>query len=184
MESLVAALREFQILVTGILAIAAAYIAYRGALAQARATVAAADARSKSECRSAAGALWAELGSCLVRLRADQIRLEKLRSSLMPGGIGDSKFHPIDLSVYEANPAAVGHLPPDDGYVVVSAYKLLQELNRTYTGPSAYFEVMEHKVASAMEMITTTLRGLQQTAGIPQDKADAVLSAMRRVAPD
>ena len=122
---LFAHIEKYQTLIAGALAIVAACIAYMGALRQARAVLEAERQRAAEHRRAVAGALWAELANLGARLFADSQRLvaTRVRDGRMLG------LSPLDLSVFSADPSAVGNLPPDDALMVTQIYKLIIDLN-------------------------------------------------------
>src|SRR4051812_4347433 len=76
-------LQDFQALAAALVAILAALLVYRGARAQSDATVDAAKDLHEAERRSAAGALWSELGYCHAKLTGDA---KKLQGDFLKGG--------------------------------------------------------------------------------------------------
>ena len=170
---------KFQTLIAGMVAIAAAGIAYLGALKQARAVVDAEQHRMLEQRRAVAGALWAELASVGTRLFADAQRLRSTR--VRDGRLLD--LTPLDISVFAANLSALGTLPPDDALVVTQVYKLIIDLNTVYAKVSSspgtddqWASSIGHYVESVVQQVRVTLGGLRETAGMPEDKAAAAMS--------
>jgi hypothetical protein len=178
-DALVGIVEKFQTLIAGVLAIGAAVIAYLGAIRQARAVVEAERQRAVEQRRAVAAALWAELDNLALRLFADSQRLVStpVRDGRLLG------LSPLDLSVFTADPSAVGSLPSDEALMVTQVYKLIIDLNRRYARVGASAGIDENVVRSLGEQvgvivgqIQTTLRGLRETAGIPEDKAAAAMA--------
>lgn len=169
-------IKDFQalyaVLLAGMFTLITAGIAWKASL---RAAV----HNAKLEETSTARALWAELAGAGSRIVADvrQLRwptLERYRPE------------PLDLSIFEDKPSAVGRLQPDDAFMMVQAYKLLLNLNELYRrfGNSDAIHVTpkdRHQLADAAEQvwkqIGVVLRGTYESAGLPRDKADAALTA-------
>jgi hypothetical protein len=146
---------------------------------QARAVLEAERQRALEQRRAVAAALWAELASVGARLFADSQRLisTPVRDGRLLG------LSPLDLSVFNANPAAVGSMPPDDAFMVTQVYKLLIDLNQRYarvsTSPGIddnYAHSLGLQVGGIVEHLRITLRGLRETAGMPEDKAIAAMA--------
>lgn len=172
-------IERYQTLIAGVLAIAAAWIAYRGELRQAAAVLDAEKQRLLEQRRAVAGALWAELCNVGTRLFADSQRL--IATPVRDGRMLD--LTPIDLSVFHANVSALGTLPPDDASMVTQVYKIVQDINLRYEKVSASAGI-DHQWASGtgqwlatiVGQVRTTLEGLRETAGMPEDKAKAAMT--------
>ena len=178
-DAFIAVVERFQTLLVGVLAIGAAVIAYLGAIRQAHAIVEAERQRALEQRRAVAAALWAELANLGARLFADSQRLisTPVRDGRLLG------LSPLDVSVFSANPAAVGSLPSDDALMVTQVYKLIIELNQRYARVSTsagiddnYARNMGQQVGGIVEHIRITLRGLRETAGMAEDKASAAMT--------
>ena len=178
-QDIVAFVEHFQTLLAGVLAIAAAWIAYRGALRQAAVVLEAERQRLLEQQRAVARAMWAELNHLATRLFADSQRL--LATSVRDGRmLGLSQ---LDLSVFAADPSAIGRLPPDDALVVTQVYKVLNDLNGRFARVSAspgvddnYAKHLGQELGGIVGLIRTTLHGLQTTAGLPDEKAKAAMT--------
>ncbi|OYQ36859.1 hypothetical protein CHU95_03570 [Niveispirillum lacus] len=103
-------------LITGPLAILAAWLAFRGARMQADAVL---ETQRLQQAMALARGLQAEAMDSFVRLTATKHRLEEAdpREELADVVV------PLDLGFYEANLGQIGLLQPDDVHVVMSVFK-------------------------------------------------------------
>lgn len=171
-------LDTYQVLIAGALAIVAAGVAYRGARRQALAILEAEKQRAAGERRAVAAALFAELASLGARMFADSQRLAstRARDGRMLG------LTPLDVSVFSADPSKVGLLPADEAFMVTQAYKLIIDLNLQYARVSEspgvaddYPSNLGHQLNGPIGHVRVTLRGLRETAGISEDKAESAI---------
>ena len=179
-DTIITYAERFQTIIAGGLAIGAAWIAYLGALKQARAVTDAEHQRALDQRRAVAGALWAELANIGAKLFADSQRLRSMQR-INDGRLLDLK--PIDVSVFQANLSALGTLPPDDALVVTQAYKLILDLNQRYAKLGSSPGIGDGVAASMgdyagnlVHLVRATLKGLRTTAGMPEDKANAAMA--------
>jgi hypothetical protein len=178
-------IRDYQTLLAGCIAIFAAWVAYRGALAQVNTNLAIAQRTRDEECRAAASAFWAELTYCNVELMAEASRLKK--SGQMTNTI--SRPNAPDTSIYDSNPRAVGILSSNEAYSVTTSYKLIKGLQAHYAkladqpGGIAN-DTAEHlirMVEGVVKITLSTTNGLARAAGIPDDQANSIREAYQRM---
>ena len=178
LDIIVSAVDRFQVLIAGGLAIVAAGIAYRGARRQAHAILEAEEQRLVSHRRTVAAAFYAELAGIGARLNADLLLLTSDRQG------AESGLDPIDISVFSADPSAVGALPADEAFVVANVYKLIIDLNRAYArmndaawAPEDEPLAMATRVELILKGLRLTLGRIREAAGLSEDKSADALAA-------
>lgn len=178
LDIIVSAVDRFQVLIAGGLAIVAAGIAYRSARRQAQAILDAEDQRSASRRSTVAAAFYAELAGIGARLEADILLLASDRHG------AESGLDPIDISVFRADPSAVGALPADAAFVVTNVYKLIIDLNRAYARmndpawtPEDEPLAMATRVELALKGLRLSLGGIREAAGLSEEKSADALAA-------
>jgi hypothetical protein len=89
----------------------------------------------------------------------------------------------IDVSVFSGNIGALGSLHPDEAVMVTQVYKLVLDINRRYAEVSKSEGIADDWarmtgmwLGGIVGQVRVTLRGLRETAGMPEEKAQAAMA--------
>ena len=174
------AAREFQVMITALMAIVAALLVYSSARAHARAAEVAAEQDREAHARAIANAIWAELAQCLAKLTAD---LRGLRDdSFLKGGTFVLRVSKTPL--FDAQPELVGRLDAEEAFAAMHAYQLLKNLDDSYREALAA-KAVTHKhitdLAKLVDEVSAAVRAaaerLRVSAGISTAAADRAATA-------
>ncbi|WP_370156724.1 hypothetical protein [Ferrovibrio sp.] len=164
-ERIVAQADRFQVLLAGLLAIAAATIAYRGARAQAQSILEVQVRTQKEERRAIAAALHAEVNEIRLYLESSLFAMRK-----HPERIGRNlEYIPPTTEIFEALITSIGKLPPRDSHMVIMSRRMVVIANvlsqhLVELGEQGGGEVERTKFANFLDFLEFIIEYLKVTA--------------------